>query len=190
MKFSVLALDYDGTVARDGVLDSDVKAAIVEARTRGIVVIFVTGRILTDLKRVAGNLEFVDAVVTENGAVLSFPNGQTRIIGHRPPQAFLDQLSRRGIQFQAGECIIESDAAVAPQILAIIRELELPLVLLFNRSRLMVLPQACICRPDFDSSSVRFDTSPPASELRKAFNAGPCTTSAIVTLFGLPMPSK
>jgi len=142
MKFSVLALDYDGTVARDGVLDSDVKAAIVEARTRGIVVIFVTGRILTDLKRVAGNLEFVDAVVTENGAVLSFPNGQTRIIGHRPPQAFLDQLSRRGIQFQAGECIIESDAAVAPQILAIIRELELPLVLLFNRSRLMVLPQA------------------------------------------------
>src|SRR5215469_6013317 len=41
----------------------------------------------------------------------------------------------------------------------------------------MVLPQACICRPDFDSSSVRFDTSPAVSVLRKAFNAGPCTTS-------------
>ncbi|HAM49661.1 MAG TPA: hypothetical protein DCP92_02800, partial [Nitrospiraceae bacterium] len=34
-----------------------------------------------------------------------------------------------------------ADAASAPQILAVIRELELPLVLLFNRSRLMVLPQ-------------------------------------------------
>ena len=36
---------------------------------------------------------------------------------------------------------MEADAALAPRILAVIRELELPLVLLFNRSRLMVLPQ-------------------------------------------------
>jgi hydroxymethylpyrimidine pyrophosphatase-like HAD family hydrolase len=142
MKFGVLALDYDGTVANDGALDPDVRSAIMEVRARGIVVIFATGRILADLKRAAGNLDFVDAVVAENGAVLFFPNGQTRLIGRRPPQAFLDQLCRRGIQFQAGECIVESDAAMAPQILAVIRELELPLVLLFNRSRVMVLPQA------------------------------------------------
>ena len=32
MKFSVLALAYDGTIARDGVLSSEVKAAITEAR--------------------------------------------------------------------------------------------------------------------------------------------------------------
>jgi haloacid dehalogenase-like hydrolase/Helicase HerA, central domain len=38
--------------------------------------------------------------------------------------------------------IVETDATLAPRILAVIRELELPLVLLFNRSRLMVLPQA------------------------------------------------
>ena len=38
MKFGVLALDYDGTIARDGALDPDVKAAIMEARARGIVV--------------------------------------------------------------------------------------------------------------------------------------------------------
>jgi hypothetical protein len=37
---------------------------------------------------------------------------------------------------------VEADATSAPQILAVIRELELPLVLVFNRSRLMVLPQA------------------------------------------------
>ena len=142
MKFGVLALDYDGTIAFEGILSPEVKAAIVEVRARGIVVIIVTGRILSDLKRVAGNLDFVDAVVAENGAVLSFPNGQTRLVGHRSPQAFLDALCRRGIQFQLGECIIESDAAAAPQILDVIRELELPLVLLFNRSRLMVLPPA------------------------------------------------
>ena len=142
MKFGVLALDYDGTVAREGVLDPEVRTAITEARARGIVVILATGRILSDLKRVAGNLDFVDAVVAENGAVQSFPNGQIRLVGYRPPHVFLDELSRRGIQFQVGECIVESDAASAPQILEVIRQLELQFALLFNRSRLMVLPPA------------------------------------------------
>ncbi len=142
MKFSVLALDYDGTIARDGVLDPDVKSAIVEARARGIVVIIVTGRILSDLKQVAGDLGFVGAVVAENGAVLAFPGRLIWPIGHPPPQVFLAELRRRGVEFKAGQCIVEATAASAPQILEVIRNLELPLVLLFNRSRLMVLPQA------------------------------------------------
>ena len=142
MKFGVLALDYDGTIARDGVLDPDVKTAIVEARARGIVVVIVTGRILSELRQAAGDLGFVDAVVAENGAVLAFPNGQSRLVGHLPSQIFLDELRRRGIEFKTGQCIVEADAATAPRILAVIRELELPLVMLFNRSRLMVLPQA------------------------------------------------
>ncbi len=142
MKFEALALDYDGTIARDGVLDPDVKAAIGEARARGIVVVLVTGRVLSELRRVAGDLGFVDAVVAENGAVLAFPNGQTRLIGHPPPQVFLDELRLRGIQFATGQCVVEADAGVATRILAVIKELELPLVLLFNRSRLMILPQA------------------------------------------------
>ncbi|MGC0778632.1 MAG: HAD hydrolase family protein, partial [Candidatus Acidiferrum sp.] len=142
MKFGVLALDYDGTIARDGVLDPEVKAAILEARARGIVVIIVTGRILSDLKQAAGDLGFVDAIVAENGAVLAFPNGQTSLNGHSPPQVFLDELHRRGIEYKTGQCVVEAAAASAPQILEAIRELELPLVLLFNRSRLMILPQA------------------------------------------------
>jgi hydroxymethylpyrimidine pyrophosphatase-like HAD family hydrolase len=141
LKFGVLALDYDGTIARDGVLDPAVKASIAEARARGITAILVTGRILLDLKRVAGDLTFVDAVVAENGAMLWFPGGHTWLIGHPPPVAFLDELRRRSIDFAAGQCLVETDASLAPQILHIIRELELPLVLLFNRSRLMILPQ-------------------------------------------------
>ena len=142
MKFGVLALDYDGTIARDGVLSPDVKAAIAEARAHGIVVIIVTGRILSDLRDAAGDLNFVDAVVAENGAVLIFSNGQTRQVAHPPPQIFFNELQRRGIAFRSGQCVVEADASAAPAILAIIRELELPLIILFNRSRLMVLPQA------------------------------------------------
>ncbi len=142
MKFSVLALDYDGTIATEGTLDSEVRVAIGEARANGISVILVTGRILSELRRVAGDLGFVDAVVAENGAVLAFPNGHSWLIGQPPPPVFLDELRRRGIPFQAGQCVVETDAASAPGILALIRELELPLALVFNRNRLMVLPQA------------------------------------------------
>jgi hypothetical protein len=35
MRFSVLALDYDGMIARDGALDPDVRMAITEARACG-----------------------------------------------------------------------------------------------------------------------------------------------------------
>lgn len=142
MKFCVLALDYDGTIASEGVLDPDVRAAITDVRARGITVILVSGRNVCELQRVASNLNFVDAVVAENGAVLAFPNGHTRVIGEPPKPGFLAELSRRSIDFMVGQCVVEADAAQAARILSVIRDLELPLVLVFNRSRLMVLPQA------------------------------------------------
>ncbi len=141
MKFAVLALDYDGTIATDGQLDTDVRAAIREARSRGLCVVIVTGRTLSDLEKVAGPLDFVDGVVAENGA-LNLLDGNSRLIGQAPPPFFLDELRRRGISFSSGECVVEAEASTAPQILSVIRELELPLVLVFNRNRLMVLPQA------------------------------------------------
>jgi hydroxymethylpyrimidine pyrophosphatase-like HAD family hydrolase len=141
MKFGVLALDYDGTIARDGVLDPQVRAAIASVRARGIEVVIVTGRILSEFRKCVGDLRFVDAVVAENGAFLALSNGYTRLIGTPPPPAFLDQLRQRGLEFQTGQCVVELDAAAAPKVLDAIRELELPLVQLFNRGRLMVLPQ-------------------------------------------------
>jgi hypothetical protein len=42
MKFRVLALDYDGTIAQDGRLDPDVRSAIIEARSRGLVVVLLS----------------------------------------------------------------------------------------------------------------------------------------------------
>ena len=142
MKFSVLALDYDGTIARDGALDPDVRSAIAEVRSRGIAVVLVTGRILEELRQITGGLGFVDAVVAENGAVLDFSGGNSRLIGHPTQPLFLEELRRRGIEFKAGQCVVETDAACATQVLAVIRELELPLTLVFNRGRLMLLPQA------------------------------------------------
>jgi haloacid dehalogenase-like hydrolase len=145
MKFRVLALDYDGTIAQDGKLNADVRSAIKEARARGLVVVLATGRILQDLRQVAGDLSFFDAVVAENGAVLSFPSGTSRLIGQPPPQSFVDELRRRGIVISVGQCVVEADANSAPQILSLIRDMELPLLLLFNRGK---LTDATIVAPD------------------------------------------
>ena len=73
MKFSVLALDYDGIIARDGHADPAVLEAIREARSHQIVIALVTGRILSDLQRVLAEQGLFDVIVAENGAVRAFP---------------------------------------------------------------------------------------------------------------------
>ncbi len=143
MKFSVLALDYDGTIARNDVLEPSVRNAVAALRAQGIVVILVTGRILDDLRRVAGDLHFVDAVVAENGAVVEFPDtGYSRIIGEPPAPELLERLRKEGISFDLGQVVVEAAADDSGRILDVVRRLELPLALLFNRGRVMVLPQA------------------------------------------------
>ncbi len=142
MKLFTLALDYDGTIARDDRLDPSVREAIADARTRGVAVLIVTGRILAELRRVVGELHFVDGVIAENGAVLHFPeSGHTSVLAPPVPRSFVDELSRRGIPFRAGETLVDAAAEDAPRILEVIRALELPLVLIFNKTRVMVLPQ-------------------------------------------------
>jgi hydroxymethylpyrimidine pyrophosphatase-like HAD family hydrolase len=143
MKPAAIAIDYDGTIAVDGVFDQSVRAAIGAARQEGIAVILVTGRRLSDLRRVTHDLDCFDVVVAENGAVLEFPaTGRHVTIGHPPAARFLRDLRTRGILFVAGEVVVETDAANAGATIASIQQLQLPLVLAFNRGRLMVLPQA------------------------------------------------
>jgi hydroxymethylpyrimidine pyrophosphatase-like HAD family hydrolase len=141
MKLCVVALDYDGTIAREGRVEPLVLEAVKEAQARGVVVNLVTGRIMADLRRVLPEHELFDAVVSENGAVLSFPNVPSRLLTHPPSQALLDELCARDIVVGFGDCIIEADAGAAPKILEAIRKLELPLVLQFNHGRVMVLRQ-------------------------------------------------
>jgi hydroxymethylpyrimidine pyrophosphatase-like HAD family hydrolase len=141
VKLSVIALDYDGTIATHGRAERDALAAIQEARSHGVIVILVTGRILSDLERVLPERSSFDAIVAENGAMLAFPSGRTRALARPPAQTLLEELRRLGVAFETGDCIIEADAGSAPQILAAIRTVELPLTILFNRNRVMVLPQ-------------------------------------------------
>jgi hydroxymethylpyrimidine pyrophosphatase-like HAD family hydrolase len=142
VNISALALDYDGTIARGDALDPAVRDAIAEARAAGITVLLVTGRILDELRRVAGDLHFVDVVVAENGAVVYFPHSDHLTLLAPPvPTALADELQRRGVPHLKGRCLIDGSADDAARILGAIRDLETPHVLIFNRSRVMTLAQ-------------------------------------------------
>lgn len=140
MRLRVIATDYDGTVATDGVLHPDVRDAIQSARQRGVLVVLVTGRILSELRDVTGGVEFVDGVVAENGAVISLAGGHTMQLGQPPPISLLTALTERGIDFKVGRCVVEMDASFANVAMSLIREQELPLAITFNRQRMMLLP--------------------------------------------------
>ena len=143
MRFRVLALDYDGTIAEGGKLYPEAKGAIDEVRRRGVVVVLVTGRILDDLRTAVGDLDRFSAVVAEGGAVLAFPESDRSFLLAAPPSSvLLDALDRAGVRTVVGQCVIEADAVHAARILELIRRLLLPLVVVFNRGRLMVLPQS------------------------------------------------
>jgi hydroxymethylpyrimidine pyrophosphatase-like HAD family hydrolase len=142
MKLSALALDYDGTIATDRGVDAEVRRAIGEARSSGITVLLVTGRILSELRRVAGDLDFVDGVVVENGAVVHFPDsGHTSVLAPRLAARLVNDVTAERLPIQAGECLLDADASDGQRLLSVIRRLEVPYVLVFNRGRVMVMPQ-------------------------------------------------
>src|SRR6185503_20177348 len=96
VKLAAVALDYDGTMTNGDCPGESIRAAIAALRSTGIFVVIVTGRILSDLVRVAGDLHFVDAVVAENGAVVHFPSsGYTRALASSIPGSFVSELGRR-----------------------------------------------------------------------------------------------
>lgn len=141
MKLRILALDLDGTIAVNGTIDVEIAAAIQEARRAGVRAVLVTGRMLSELEAGFRGLPPFDAIVAENGAVLKLPELPSPIrLSQEPDPRFLAELARRGIRHRSGQCVVEADADVAPQVVEVIRSLELPLGITFNRGRLMVLP--------------------------------------------------
>ena len=87
---------------------------------------------LDDLRRVAGDLTFVDAVVADNGALVHFPGGSNDDPWRAYPESF--HRSAQGVEdpIGAGQCLVDADASSAHRLLDIIRQLELPIVLLFD----------------------------------------------------------
>ena len=137
--FRAVALDFDGTLA-DGQVAPATLAALTEARARGVRVILVTGRIMSELRAVFPEVdEHIDAVVAENGALL-VTHGGVRLLAAPIGRAVSAALTGRGVAHRSGQVLIAGAAADEPAALEVVRELGLDCQLVRNRGELMILP--------------------------------------------------
>lgn len=136
-----LATDYDGTLAHDGVVDSDTVDALVRLKRSGRKLVLVTGRELPDLVEVCPRLDLFDRVVVENGALLFDPaTKQERSLGPEPSLAFVALLKEKGVApLSVGRSIVATWEPNETAVLEAIRELGLELQITFNKGAVMVL---------------------------------------------------
>lgn len=101
----VIASDYDRTLTA---LDLSLRPATVQAVDRasgaGIRIVIVSGRKLHFMARMSGMFERVDALVAENGAVISY-NGRVRRLSEETGKRIADELEDRRVPIIRGDVI-------------------------------------------------------------------------------------
>jgi hydroxymethylpyrimidine pyrophosphatase-like HAD family hydrolase len=141
MRYFCLTCDYDGTIATDGQVSPSTVEALKRVKSSGRKLVLATGRELSDLLRVFPEISIFDRIVAENGALLYRPaSKESKVLSERPPQEFLDALTRRGVPFSAGESIVGTWHPWETAVLDVIRTLGLELQVIFNKNSVMVLP--------------------------------------------------
>jgi HAD superfamily hydrolase (TIGR01484 family) len=142
MRYLVLACDYDGTLACDGVVDDLVAAALERCRASCRRNVLVTGRELADLKQTFRRLDLFEYVVAENGGTLFRPaKNEERVLAERPPDEFVSALRARGVApLSVGRVIVATWTPHETVVVETIRDFGLELQVIFNKGAVMILP--------------------------------------------------
>ena len=141
MHFLVLATDYDGTLAHDGLVSDKTIAALERLRNSGRRIVLVTGRHLPDLCKIFPRLALFDRVIVENGGVLYRPETrEEKPLCPPPNEPFVKLLRQRNIPFSVGRTIVATWQPHDADVLGAIRDLGLDLQVIFNKGSVMVLP--------------------------------------------------
>lgn len=142
MRYHVLACDYDGTLAHDGVVDEATVKALKRLRESGRRLIMVTGRELPDLQQVFPHLELFEHVVAENGALLYRPaSREERLLDEPASEKLVERLRTLGVNpLSVGRVIVATRTPHEVEVLEAIRELGLEHQVIFNKGAVMVLP--------------------------------------------------
>lgn len=142
MRYRILATDYDGTLAHDGVVSDATIAALDRFRASGRLLVMVTGREIEELKQVCPVLDRFEWVIAENGALLYCPEeNKTRLLCAPPNQQLVERLRAARVQpFSVGHAIVATREPYETVVLETIKELGLELQVIFNKGAVMILP--------------------------------------------------
>ncbi len=142
LPFESIAIDYDGTLAWQGVVAEQTQQALVNARQMGLRLVLVTGRMVDDLLRVFPQLGLFDLVVSENGAVLYEPASTMRqALGPSAPRQLIDALEAHDIPFATGQVMIAINRVDESRVLDLIATMNLDLRIIGNKADAMILPR-------------------------------------------------
>ncbi|MGH2607966.1 MAG: HAD family hydrolase [Tepidiformaceae bacterium] len=142
LRYSVLASDYDGTLALDGRVAAatiDALRRFKEAEGR---LILVTGRDRRDLQAHFPEFGLCDLIVAENGALLYDPaTGDEQLLAPALPGRLVAELRARGVTpILPGRVIVSTRQPYEREVAEALAFLHLTCDLVFNKGAVMVVP--------------------------------------------------
>lgn len=142
MRYHILAVDYDGTLALNGRVDEYTLIAMKKFLATGRRLMMVTGRELPDLLTVCPHTELFELIVAENGGLLYRPSTkEERLLTDPPSEELVKTLKARGVgPISVGKSIIATWHPHETTVLEAIRDLGLDLQVIFNKGAVMILP--------------------------------------------------
>jgi hydroxymethylpyrimidine pyrophosphatase-like HAD family hydrolase len=141
MRYTAVALDFDGTIAHDSEVPAHVVEGLRRLKATGRKLLLVTGRELPELLAIFPEITLFDRVVAENGALLYRPeSGEHKDLGDPPPPALVALLRERGVPLSVGDSIIATVEPHETTVLQSIRDLGLEHPVIFNKGAVMILP--------------------------------------------------
>ncbi len=150
MNYRGLALDYDGTLAENGVVSPAMLAALRRWRASKCLLVLVTGRHLAPVPE-----KLFDAVVLENGGLLLHDGRRTQL-GPSPSAEFLEALLRNGVAPLSPGCVvIATERSQAAAVRRAIEQTGAAVHLVYNNDSLMLLPEGIDKRTGLEAAAAR-----------------------------------
>ena len=141
MRHRVLACDYDGTLATDGVCSPATLASLERLVAAGMRLILVTGRTREELESVFDQGSLFAAIVVENGAVVIDAGGAETLLAPRLPRSLVDEFQRVGVTpLVVGRVLCSTSVTQTAKLSAAIARLGIDRAVVRNRDSAMVMP--------------------------------------------------
>ncbi|QQE63971.1 haloacid dehalogenase [Leptolyngbya sp. BL0902] len=143
MDYPIIATDYDGTLATEGIVDEATLSALERYRRHGGHLMLVTGRQLDDLLRVFPHSHWFEGIVAENGAVFYQPQrDRVQLLADPFPPILVETLREAGVEpLSQGQVIVATWEPHGDTVRRTLQDLGLGATVILNKRAIMILPQ-------------------------------------------------
>lgn len=141
MYFKIVAIDLDGTIALNDLIDTRTWKILQKVKQAGHSIILVTGRRLNAIDKLGPFEDLCEAIVAEDGATVYFPANQSVLLpfGHLSPEV-VKKLYSLKIPLERGMAIVATTQPYNQQVMEAIASTGYAVTVEYNKGAVMVLP--------------------------------------------------